>query len=1011
MRPAKDLHDVVQIIDELCARAIERGDRNGYFAALYRHVAVKFAWAIADGQFADPAGMERLDVVFFNRYLTALDAWQRGAPCSRSWEVAFQAAASQRPIVLQHLFAGMNAHINYDLGIAVSDAVDRSALPAFQSDFDKMNELLASLLGGVMADLTKVWPLLRLLNRMGGRLEDEFVNFSMRSARALAWDNALALAAAGPEGRAAREREMDLLVGELGAEIVHPPFPASSVFALVRAGEQGAVSDIIRDLLAGSGEPPAREAMTRPASQPTSGTSRAADGPSGKRRVIVLGSGQSAMTAAFQLTHPQNPRAAELDVSVFQLGWRLGGKGATGRNPDFGHRIEEHGLHNWFGFYDNCFRQIKDCYAELGRAPDAPLASWKEAFHPANEAIFTEEIDGKHLFWKIQNFPNDAEPGTGGLLLPLWEYALMLLEAIHSLFSQHADGGALRLESTSETQEGLTLASSHGARIEHGPTPGHDVFGALLELASRAKDGLEVELRRVACDLLAVFMRWLWSEVRPVVRTDTSARRLWILANFGYACLVGSLEEGVFERGFDVLNDYNFRAFIEKYAIPDDGTLLSSPVVRAVYDSSFAYVAGDTTIPPGADHPAGEAFEAGTALRGMVRSLFTYKGAFGYRFAAGTADTCYAPMYEVMKRRGVSFHFFHRVVEVECDEADPKKPIVRVRIAEQVAITEEQKKKGGYQPFIMVKGLPCWPSSPQWDQIVGGEALRQSGINLECPPKSFVDLREIVLERGRDFDDVVLGISIAALPWLCPSLVRSSEKWRTALAAVKTVRTQALQLWLTKTSTELGFPFVGAPIASWDYDRTNSLNVWGDLTEIVPFEGWPVRPYPLSLAYYTSTLPDDPRTDPNAPLPPCYDCDAQAEKARASAVRLLDDGLWVPWPKAVREDGGKRGFDWDLLVDLRPGRHVGSDRLDSQFFKANVALTERYVLSVPGSSKHRLQVHDDSEFSNLYLTGDWTWCGLNVGAMESATMSGMLCSLALSGFPARADITGVDFGH
>lgn len=98
-------------------------------------------------------------------------------------------------------------------------------------------------------------------------------------------------------------------------------------------------------------------------------------------------------------------------------------------------------------------------------------------------------------------------------------------------------------------------------------------------------------------------------------------------------------------------------------------------------------------------------------------------------------------------------------------------------------------------------------------------------------------------------------------------------------------------------------------------------------------------------------------------------------------------------------------------MDLRPGHHEGEDRIDSQFYKANVALTERYVLSVPGSAKYRLQVHNPSEFSNLYLAGDWTWCGLNVGAMESATMSGMLCSLALSGWPLRQDITGVDFGH
>ncbi|NUO48541.1 MAG: NAD(P)-binding protein, partial [Polyangiaceae bacterium] len=834
-----------------------------------------------------------------------------------------------------------------------------------------------------------------------------------KTARTIAWSHASRLSTLGPKARESEIRSMDLFVTDIGREIANPPLLLAGMLELVRIGEQGSVADIIRDLLAGSGEPPPRERMVATYKQKTVVPVPAPlPVASQKRRVVVLGAGQSALTAAFQLTHPKNPRAAEMDVTVYQLGWRLGGKGATGRNPDFGYRIEEHGLHNWFGFYDNCFRQIQDCYAELGRSPDAPLATWQQAFHPANEAIFTEEIDGQHLFWKIQNPPNLETPGTGGLLLPLWEYALMVLEAIGELFQTHAESGAkLDLGDPNEHLPALEQARAHGARTEHGPTPGHDLYGALLELAHRAKDGFEPALRKVVCDIMRAFMRWLWKQIEPVWRTDTPARRFWIMANFGYTNLCGCLEEGVFERGFDVINHYNFRKFLEKYAIDDGGVLLGSPVVRAVYDSSFAYEGGDTTIPPGQTYPPSEAFEAGTALRGMVRSLLTYKGSFGYRFAAGTADTCYAPMYLVMKARGVSFKFFHRVIEVLHDDGDPTKPIVKIRIARQVDITHEQEQKGGYDPLFDVKGLPCWPSWPHWKQIAGGERMRQSGVNLECPPKDFVDAGEIVLERGRDFDDVVLGISIAALPWICGGVIKASTKWQAAVTNVKTVRTQGLQIWLRRTSMQMGFPFPGAPIASWDYDASNALNVWGDLTELLPFEGWPVDPYPLNLGYYTSTLPDDPPPPGGGFLPPCYDCDAQGKKVRDNAIRLLDAGAWIPWPNAVHAVAGRRSFDWDLLVDLRPGSNVGAARIDSQFFKANVALTERYVLSVPNSSRFRLYANDPTEFSNLYLAGDWTWCGLNCGAMESATMSGMLCSLALSGFPARADITGVDFGH
>src|SRR5947208_16868409 len=86
------------------------------------------------------------------------------------------------------------------------------------------------------------------------------------------------------------------------------------------------------------------------------------------------------MAAAFELTRPE--QGGRYQVTVYQLGWRLGGKGASGRGP--AGRIEEHGLHLWMGFYENAFRLVRECYAELGRDPrSCPLADWRDAFAPA----------------------------------------------------------------------------------------------------------------------------------------------------------------------------------------------------------------------------------------------------------------------------------------------------------------------------------------------------------------------------------------------------------------------------------------------------------------------------------------------------------------------------------------------------------------------------------------------------------------------------------------------------
>ena len=87
-----------------------------------------------------------------------------------------------------------------------------------------------------------------------------------------------------------------------------------------------------------------------------------------RTRVAVLGGGVGALTTAFELTSTPELRA-RYDVTLYQLGWRLGGKGASGRNREIANRIEEHGLHIWMGLYENAFKVMRETYRELGREP------------------------------------------------------------------------------------------------------------------------------------------------------------------------------------------------------------------------------------------------------------------------------------------------------------------------------------------------------------------------------------------------------------------------------------------------------------------------------------------------------------------------------------------------------------------------------------------------------------------------------------------------------------------
>ena len=69
----------------------------------------------------------------------------------------------------------------------------------------------------------------------------------------------------------------------------------------------------------------------------------------------------------------------------------------------------------------------------------------------------------------------------------------------------------------------------------------------------------------------------------------------------------------------------------------------------------------------------------------------------------------------------------------------------------------------------------------------------------------------------------------------------------------------------------------------------------------------------------------------------------------------------------------------------------------------------RHVTSPPGSTSARIKAWE-TRFSNLVITGDWIYTGLNVGNVEGAVMGGRLASYAVSGHPALANIVGYPKG-
>jgi hypothetical protein len=232
--------DVLAALDEVVDWAVEKESRLGYFAAMYRTVTAKVAEGIDGGYFDDGPRMERLDVCFANRYLAALAAFDDGGQPTRSWQLAFEAGASARPLILQHLLLGINAHINLDLGIAAATTSPGEDLPGLRRDFDRINEILAVLIGGVERDLGEVSPWIKFLSAVGGRHDDEVVRFSIEVARTEAWRFATELAPLDPADWAGPIAARDARVARLARRVTNPGWLTAALL-LIRSRESNDV--------------------------------------------------------------------------------------------------------------------------------------------------------------------------------------------------------------------------------------------------------------------------------------------------------------------------------------------------------------------------------------------------------------------------------------------------------------------------------------------------------------------------------------------------------------------------------------------------------------------------------------------------------------------------------------------------------------------------------------------------------------------------------------------------
>ncbi|MDX1328293.1 MAG: DUF5995 family protein [Arenibacter sp.] len=189
MPPATTIHDVLEKLDAIIAECISNNNRMGLFAYIYRRTTAEIASEITLGNFEDNPRMEMLDVAFANLYLDAYTNYKNKEFVCASWTYAFHHA--QEPLtIVQHIMLGMNTHINLDLAIATATTMSNTEIRDIEADFMKVNDILFQIVNEMQDRLSRVSPLLFLLDWIGENKDEKLIDFSMRKARQQSWNSA-----------------------------------------------------------------------------------------------------------------------------------------------------------------------------------------------------------------------------------------------------------------------------------------------------------------------------------------------------------------------------------------------------------------------------------------------------------------------------------------------------------------------------------------------------------------------------------------------------------------------------------------------------------------------------------------------------------------------------------------------------------------------------------------------------------------------------------------------------
>lgn len=608
-----------------------------------------------------------------------------------------------------------------------------------------------------------------------------------------------------------------------------------------------------------------------------------------KTKIVILGGGPAALAAAFGLTSTPGWRD-RFEITLLQMGWRLGGKCASGRDPSLGYRNHEHGFHILGGFYHNSLKLLRECYAEWRSPPNGEKFP-DCALTPHNLVHLMQVRDGgwEHV---CVPFPDrDGEFGADETVLSPYEMTRAVWDWVKRAINEPFEEGELHAD-----------VRGHIAELDK-KFPGEDPIRLHDEHAKSLTHHVKAVHHHVA-------------EAGPLITRHGS-----IPGKFDYAMMLrialifmrGIIADGVWMRGFDCINDQEFSDWLRRHGADDD--VINSPYIQGGYDYAFAYHNGDYR---------NRRFAAGSGLRGTLRLILTYHRSVFAHMNGGMGEVIVTPLYEVLKDRGVKFQFFQRVDHLELDAKG--KAIAKIHVTQQARTRDGDE---AYDPLVSYEiageTRRFWPEHPKYEELT--DILKEETKHAEDVYESpwWPGGEKRTLTFGEDFDVVVLGISGGALPYICEDLKARRPRWKQMLDNLETVQTISAQLWLSEKTEALGWS--AGPTALTAFAQPHAT--WCDMSYLLKYEQSGDVPC-AQLSYFCGTMPR---------LKVMHD----ATYPGLERIRIeKETNAWIAehlrelWPKAEQmPDGGLKAV-------------VG------KFVRANSLPAGAYVLTPPGTVETRL---------------------------------------------------------